>query len=716
MQVIQTIRDKGAAIVIAVIALSLIGFLLMDAKSGSNNISNSLSSNIGKVNGEVIERSAFEEKIKQAEAAASQQQYGGKPEAGQIREQVWNSIIQQNIILGEAEKAGLGFSAKELNSLFFSNDQGNPFLQANDFINPQTGKLDSDRVSQKLVAMKKAKGEEGDSYNNMAEQIKMQTVYGKYVALLNGSAYYPGWMQEKDKSENKNFAIINYVAIPYNVISDSTLKVSDTDIETYVAKHKSQFKQEEGRMISYVAFSQLPNKEDSAKTKELVSNLKTSFKTDTNTASFLARNGSLENFNQDYVWKSKMQRTNKDSILLLPKGEVYGPYVEGKNYTLAKMVGIKQQADSVRCRHILIKIADLKNGQIANQIRPDSTARRLIDSIATAAKNGADFNALVLKYSEDMGSKATKGEYSFTYDNNLVDSFYRTVFYEPVGTKKVVLGVDNSTYVGYHYIEVLNQFKFEPAYQIAYLSKEIYASENTIQEANNNATKLSGQKNTKEFESYVAKNGLQKISEPTTVKENDFRVGQLRDARPMIKWVFNAKQGDVSEPFSINDQFIVVTVDKVQSEGIQDAKTARRMVENVVSNQKKAEIIIKNLGNNPTLESAAAKYNKQVDTAGADSSVTFNSQVIANAWAEPKVIGAVFNKENQAKVSAPINGGSGVFLIKVNSIATKFADAPEKEAEQSAQQKATLRNQAAAGWLESLKKMATIKDNRSKFY
>ena len=30
MSIIQTIRDKGAAIVIGVIALSLIGFLLMD--------------------------------------------------------------------------------------------------------------------------------------------------------------------------------------------------------------------------------------------------------------------------------------------------------------------------------------------------------------------------------------------------------------------------------------------------------------------------------------------------------------------------------------------------------------------------------------------------------------------------------------------------------------------------------------------------------------
>ena len=420
--------------------------------------------------------------------------------------------------------------------------------------------------------------------------------------------------------------------------------------------------------------------------------------------------------NEDYVWKSKLQRANKDSIILLSKGAVFGPYIEGNNYTLAKMVDIKQQPDSVRCRHILIKIADLKNGQIANQIRPDSIARQLIDSISAAAKSGADFNQLVLKYSDDFGSKSTKGEYSFNYDNNLVDSFYRTVFYEPIGTKKVVLGVDNNSYVGYHYIEVLNQFKFEPAYKIAFMAKEIFSSDATIGNANNNATKLSGQKSGKDFDDYLAKNGLQKVSWPAIVKENDYQVGQLQDARGLVKWVFEAKKGDVSEPFNINDQFVVVTVDKVQEEGTQDAKTARSMVEGVIRNKKKAEAIIKTLGANPTLESAANAYKQQVLTAGADSSITFNSQIIPNLGQEPKVIGASFNAANQTKVSAPIEGNTGVFVIKVNSIGEKPADTPEAEAQRKIQQTTNLRNEAAAGWLEGLKNQATIKDNRSKYY
>ena len=38
MQIIQSIRDKGAAIVIIVISLSLFGFILMDYRQGGNSL------------------------------------------------------------------------------------------------------------------------------------------------------------------------------------------------------------------------------------------------------------------------------------------------------------------------------------------------------------------------------------------------------------------------------------------------------------------------------------------------------------------------------------------------------------------------------------------------------------------------------------------------------------------------------------------------------
>ena len=712
MQIIQTIRDKGAAIVIAVIALSLIGFILMDAKQGSNRFFSSLSSSIGKVNGEAIEKAEFEKKLKFADNMAKQQaQQSGRPapDAAQIREQVWNQMVAEKVFYGEAQKLGIKFTSPELSAILKSNDPSNPLMQDQSMVDPATGRLDESKATTAINTIKKAKGDQYEMINaQIAEPQKLASISGKYFALLNASAYYPNWMKEKDSAETKSFANISYVSIPYGVISDSTTKVTDNEIDIYVQKHKKQFKQEEGRMISYVAFSQLPNADDSAKTKELVAGLKEGFTTDPNTKAFVARNTSVIEFDSNYLPKSKVKSSYIDTIAKQSVGMVYGPYVDGGNYVLAKILGIKTLPDSSKARHILIPTADPQTGQ---PIMEDSIAKKRADSIFLAIKAGADFAVMAKQFGTD-GTKDKGGDLGFFgFSAPMVEEFNQAIFGKPVGTKEVI-----RTRFGYHVIEITGEKGAMPAYKIAFLAKEILPSDATIQNANLNATKLSGQKDSKEFEAYCAKNGLQKISWPTIVKENDFTVGQLQDARQLVRWIFEAKKGAISEPFNIGEQFIVATVDKIQSEGTQDATAARPMVEGIIRNEKKAEVIIKKLGASVTLESAAAAYSRQIEIAGADSSITFGSQMIPNVGEEPKVIGAGFNKENQTKVSGPIAGNNGVYVVKVNSINSKPADAPEVAAQQKSQKITTLRSQVGAGWFEGLKNQATIKDSRSKYY
>ncbi len=214
---------------------------------------------------------------------------------------------------------------------------------------------------------------------------------------------------------------------------------------------------------------------------------------------------------------------------------------------------------------------------------------------------------------------------------------------------------------------------------------------------------------------YVAKNGLKITDVPKQLKENDFSVGALQDARQLVRWAFEAKKGAVSEPFSIGDQFVVAMVEKINEKGVQDAATARSGSEAIIRNKKKAAIIIKKIGSNPTLESAAALYNKQVQQAGADSSITVIGQMINGVGVEPKVIGASFNKDYQAKPSPAIEGTNGVYVLKVNAIQLKPAATPEEIVKQSTTRINALRGQINS-WYEGLKKLADIKDSRSKYY
>jgi peptidyl-prolyl cis-trans isomerase D len=190
----------------------------------------------------------------------------------------------------------------------------------------------------------------------------------------------------------------------------------------------------------------------------------------------------------------------------------------------------------------------------------------------------------------------------------------------------------------------------------------------------------------------------------------------MQDARQLVRWVFEAKKGDVSDPMPVGDQFVVATVDKVYAEGTQDVETARPLAENAIREEKKAAQIIAALGANPTLESAAAKYAKQIKITGLDSALTFKAKIIDSIGNEPKLIGAIFNKANLNKVAAPLAGKTGVFVFKVNNVAEKATDPNEDKAQNKIQQTATLRNLAGANWFEGLRKKASIKDDRSNFF
>lgn len=715
MQIIQTIRDKGAAIVIAVIALSLIGFLLMDAKSGSNKFFDSLSDGMGKVNGENIEKTAFDKKFKYAYDLAKQQsaQTGQNPNSDQVREQVWNQLVNESVFYVEADKLGIDFTGKELTAVLYSNDQSNPLMQDRSMVDPNTGLLDPAKVASAISTIKKAKGEQFDNINNqITEPQRLGSVSGKYYALLNASAYYPAWMQEKDNSDAKNFANISYAYISYGEISDSTVKVSDSEMEAYISKHKSQFKQEAGRMISYVTFSQSPSAEDSGATREIVSGLKASFETETNVAAFIAKHSSAISYDSTFLPKSQIPSSAVDSIVKLPVGSVYGPYIDNGSYVLARYLGSKNYPDSLKASHILVPTSDPQTGQ---PIMEDSTAKKKADSILAVVKAGGDFTALARQFGTDA-TKDKGGDLGyFGFSGPMVAEFNQALFGKPVGTKEVI-----RTRFGYHVISITGEKGTLPVYKIAFLAKEILASEATFTKANLDATKLSAQKGIKDFESYIAKTGLQKVSWPTIVKENDFRIGQFQDARQIVRWAYEAKKGDISEPFNVDDVFVVAVVEKVTDEGTMDVATARAAVgknpEGVIRNQKKADIIIKKLGTDVTPEKAAAAYNKQVLTAGADSSITFNATIVNNLGEEPKVIGASFNKEYQTKASAPFAGNMGVYVVKVNSIASKGADTPEIAAQQLAQRRNALKAQVGAGWFEGLKSQAKIKDNRSKYF
>jgi peptidyl-prolyl cis-trans isomerase D len=713
MSIIQNIRDKAAWIIIGAIALALIAFVVQDGFRSQSLFSGSDNS-VGVINGTKVDAIEFQQRIN---AAEEQYRTAGYPlndmMRQNIRESLWNEYVENAIMNDHYDELGIGVSDKELSDILYGANPPQDLRQQ--FTDPKTGQYDANAAYQQIQALRKQKTSPmyASFFNQYLPALVKSRQKEKYISLISNSTYVPRWMVERVNSDMSQQASISYVTVPYITISDSSVKVSDDEINAYVGKHKDEFKQERARTIEYVTFDAAPSKADSNLVLQQLQAVKDEFATTTDVASFVTRTGSETPFYDAFIAKSKIQVPNADTITSLSDGALYGPYIDNNNYVLAKMIGKRTIPDSVKVRHILISTSPSAQGLPG---LADSIAKKRIDSIVTAIRNGASFDSMAIKYSDDEGSKDKGGIFEATSLQfpNLSKEFAEVAFYGNAGDKQVVK-VSNARYSGYHYIEVLTQKNFEPAYKIAYVSKPILASDETMNAAMGLASQVAAEaRNRAQFDAIAKKRNLNKFT-AAEIKPLESNISGLGSSRELVKWMFDAKVGDVSDrPFLVGDKYVVPALIASYEEGTVPAELARAAVEPIVRNEKKATQITAKISKGATLESIGQTFNQQV---AVSDSVLFNSPFIPNVGQEHKVVGAAFAKNNLNKVSEPIAGNSGVFVIRTNKIgavANPSFDAVQQQASMQEFQQRTFSDPRLI--LDILKKDVKIKDNRYKFF
>src|SRR5688572_31857254 len=221
-------------------------------------------------------------------------------------------------------------------------------------------------------------------------------------------------------------------------------------------------------------------------------------------------------------------------------------------------------------------------------------------------------------------------------------------------------------------------------------------------------------RNRAQFDAIAKKRNLNKFT-AAEIKPLESNISGLGSSRELVKWMFDAKVGDVSDrPFLVGDKYVVPVLTASYEEGIVPAELARGAVEPVVRNEKKAAQITGKISKGATLEAIGQTFNQQV---AVSDSVLFSSPFIPNVGQEHKVVGAAFAKNNLNKVSEPIAGNSGVFVIrtnKVGAVANPSFDAVQQQASMQEFQQRTFSD--ARVIVDILKKDVKIKDNRYKFF
>jgi len=666
MAVIQKIRDKYAKLAGFVIALSLVGFLLMDA---GDNLRSMFTGGdyIAKVNGDKIEPKEYAERIEEYQSLY--ELMGNKIDdntRAQIHDQVLKEIIYEKLIEDQLEDLGITITKEEEKEMITGANPDPLVTSFPYFKNPETGEYDPQMLmmfeGNKLDLTNPQAQQALEHWQNMKNYIKRNRLVQKYNSLFAGAIFTPKFIVDRIAKDQNYMGSIKYVKIPFTTVNDADVKITDADLKAYMEKHAAQYRMEDPtRSIEYVAFDITPSAQDTAQSLTALNQLKDDFAATSDVESFVNRN-SDEPFTNAFVTKSSFMSAFADSILNMPVGTVYGPYFENGSYKLTKVVERQALPDSVKLRHVLVKTEDRRS-----PMRSDSAANSKMDSVKLALASGTPFNEVVERFSDDPGSKATAGEYTFTLQQRpqISKEFADFAFEGKPGEKKVVK-VDNDAYAGYHYIEILDQQNVQTASKLATISKSLFAGEETDQAVYAKANEFAGRNTTAAaFDEAVKKQNLNKL-QAQNVKVNDFVIPGVGSSRDIIRWMYEAEQGEVSPVFSLDGRYVVAKLSSIQDEGLMQLDASNRpAIESLVRTEKKAEMIASKYKNNQSVDAISQASAQPVQNAD-----SFNaaSNFIANLGFEPKVVGYTFFDGFKPNTTSPaIKGQDGVFFISLKS-------------------------------------------------
>ena len=704
MAILGEIR-KRSWLLVGVIALALLAFLVnpdtIDKVFGKNpNI-------LGKVNGEEITRDELNDQLFIMQQQAQQQ---GQPTKG-LEEQAWQILVQSKLIKQQFEKMGL----KLTDEIFWSQLQYDPIFAQNQQYFDEKGNFKLQEIKSEI---EKAQATNPENYNFWLKN-KKAIEYRMMARMLFGNITAGITVSKKEAELMMKFrdemANIDFVKVDYLEFSKkNNVKVTTQDLADYIKLHPTRFKATASRNLAYAYFPATPSAQDDAATLNEInklylkgtdaSNGAENFQNTKNDSMFVELNSDVP-FIPQYVGLNQVPQGIKDKIATATIGQTFGPYKEQNLYVVSKLLD-KKASDSTQSKHILIAY---KGAERSTASRTKEAAKKIADSLLAVIKADPAKFAEGLKLSDEPNAVERNGSVGWTTPTSpFAPGYLKFLADNPKGATGLA-----ETSFGYHIINVEDKKSGSMTYKIAHLAKNVKASDKTENQVLTQATRFIQQTEGKSFNQFknLAEKNKYRFDNPKTVGRFQGTLPGLGTDKDsdIISWAFDKKRNigdtDIFTVEGTGDRIVAYVVGK-QDEGLADPETVRNQIEPIVKNKLLAKSIIEkiNSGKYSSLDQAA----KAFGTTKANAVVNlFNPSV--NGAMEPRVAGAAFGLTNN-KLSQPIEGMTGVYLVVKKSVTTNKLPGDVKQIIQSmAQQNA---QQFTGSFLKSLQDNADIKDYR----
>lgn len=702
MALINKIREKSG-VAVGIIAVSLILFIVGGDLLGPGSLFGGQDQTVGEISGQKISYQDFNAKVDEARAAYEQQT--GRPASEQdqvqLRDQAWNQFILDIAYQKEYDELGLTVTREELVDMV----QGNYISPAirQTFTDPKTGLFDKNTVISYLKSLKTLPPEQQQAWANFEKNLSADRTRTKYENLLRLSSFVTTAEAQKEYQAQTTRADAKILLVPYYIVPDTTVKVTDSQLQDYLNKHKEEYKSINSRTIQYVTFPVAPSKEDSTALYEQIKTLARGLASAPNDSSYARMNSDVQA--PLYMTLGEMPEQLKATVGTFAAGGVYGPYKEGNTYFIYKYGGVKKDTNfTVRASHILIRATGGDSAKAA--------ARTKAEGILRLIQGGANFEATAQANSDD-GSRQIGGDLGYFKNNNQMVKPFQDAIFGFNGTGLIPRLVE--TEYGFHIIKVTEP-KTNTLYRISTIGKTITASQATRDEVYRKAEEFATESKTKaDFDENAKKDKNLIVSTAERIPENSTSVNALGNARELVRWAFNENTdiNDVSSAIEVDEQYVVAVLTGETSEDEVSIDSFRPELTAKVRNQMKAEQIIAKLGNSSgTLESIAQKYGAGalVETV---SDINMANGFLKSAGVDPLAVGKVFGLK-PGKRSKAFAGDAGVLIVETTKVTPAPSVADYAIYKNQLEQNASSR----AGFMinEAIREKANVKDRRAKFY
>ena len=711
MAALGKIRKRGVTLVI-IIGLGLFAFIAEEDFRSCEATQNQQRQQIGEVLGNKVNVQEFQALVDEYQDVLKMTQGRDnftEEELNSIKDQVWNSFVNEQLINDEAKKLGLTVTDEELQNIM--KEGTNPMLMQSPFVNQQTGRFDVTMLTKFLDDYKKSAGNPqlSESYQTIykywqfiEKQLRQQTLTQKYQALMAGCLLsnpvsakmaFEGQNQETD---------IQLASFAYSSINDNDVKVDEKDIKAKYEEEKEMFKQQvETRDIKYVDFQVLASAADRKALQQTMEEASAKLQSGANPAEVVRKAQSQFPYTGIAATKRAYPSDIAAKLDSMSVGQTTAPFETKFDNTLnvVKLISKSQMPDSIEYRQIQVGGATVE------------AARQTADSVYNALKAGADFEALAQKYGQ-TGQKQWLT--SAMYENsNMMDEESKNYLNAINGLS--VNDVKNLEFTqGNIVIQVTARKAMVDKYDVAVIKHTIDFSKGTYSEAYNKFSQfVSENKTIADMEKNAAKFGYT-VSPRQDLANSEHNVAGLRATREAMKWIFDAKEGQVSPLYECgnNDHLLVVALTKIHPVGYRALESVQDMVKAEVVRDKKFEQLKEKLAGVADIAAAQAK-GARVDSVN---QITFGAPVFVQATgaSEPALAGAVASAKQGDFSKALVKGNGGAYLFKVlKKSEREGAKFDDKAVEQQLQMQAL---QSARIFIQELYQKANVVDNRYLFF